>query len=103
MLIPTINLSQNVDGVRAGETFKKRDHRGGQKLLRPTVAVPINVGGARRSCSMAGQVRHLEKRDRRGSQKLLIPTTYESQNVNGVRVGETLKKAVAGEARNCSF
>ena len=39
---------------RVGETFKKRDRQGGQKVLIPTTDAPRNVGGGGGSCWMAG-------------------------------------------------
>ena len=67
-----------LDG-RSGETFRKGDRRGGQKLLIPTTDESRNVDGEGGSFWMAGQMRHLEK----GDQKVLIPTIDLSRNVGG--------------------
>ena len=57
MLIPTMAVSQNVDGVgrsfwMAGQVrhLEKGDRRGGQKLLIPTIGLSISVGGEGGSC-----------------------------------------------------
>jgi hypothetical protein len=75
---------------------EKRDRRGRQKLLIPTIDLSQNAGGVCRSFWMAGQ-------DCQGGQKLLTLAIGLSQNVDGVRAGERTKKKDRWGGQNCSY